>query len=199
MAEKPILFNGEAVRALLARSKTQTRRPLKPQPIHRECGWWSWDTVASSRMLIPERPDGVCLARNLYEVGDLLYVRETWHARPYMGGGFQRATVRYRATDEPDPTSSGAWCWRPSIYMPKRAARIWLEVTAVKVEQVQDISARDVVREGYWNLVAAGLGATEHFEQFSRQWDACYANKPGLSYADNPWVAALTFKMVDHD
>jgi len=199
MAEKPILFNGEAVRALLARSKTQTRRPLKPQPIHREYGGWSWDMGAGSRMLISEPPNEVCLARGMYKVGELLWVREAWaHTFDYDGNFLlDGRKALYRADEETMIGPSHGW--RPSIHMPKWAARIWLEVTGVRVEQVQDISARDVVSEGYWNLVAAGLGVTEHFEQFSRQWDAIYGDKPGLSYDENPWVVALTFKAVDHD
>jgi len=126
---KPILFNTDMVRALLAGRKTVTRRVVKPQhlrvldsPYHKEH---------------PETPDKVLLEKLCeppYRPGDLLYVRETWTQ--------DGDVYRYKA----------GFCdqnrkWRPSIHMPKEAARIFLRVTDVLMERLQDITELDILEK----------------------------------------------------
>lgn len=151
----PILFNTDMVRAILDGRKTVTRRIIKPRPSENakmayiiagcECGKW-YDTrkgISESYMWNPP-----CHA------GDILYVRETFDylegwkiGDPGIEGKFF-----YRADGDLRPVS---WRgnWRPSIHMPKEAARIWLKVKNVRVERLQDITIEQVAAEGIYNLV----------------------------------------------
>lgn len=139
--QRPILFSGPMVRALLAGTKTQTRRVVKSQPsdshiggasCYAEQGEWVWldgyDGSIVSRM--GRCPYGA--------PGDTLWVRETW-LRDIYTGGFQ-----YFA-DHPAPSGPK---WKPSIHMPRWASRITLEVTGVRVERLHDISEADARAEG---------------------------------------------------
>lgn len=135
MAIKPILFNTEMVRAILDGRKTCTRRIIKAEKV---------DNVLNSpaRKSNPDIPDAQfikCLVDMKYEPGDILYVRETWKKAPngyYYYESWQR-------NDIADITK-----WKPSIHMPKEAARIWLKVTDVRVERLQKITGQDVLKEG---------------------------------------------------
>ena len=144
MAIKPILFNTEMVRAILGGRKTCTRRVIKPQweecptckYVHNE---YIYDKLAENvycaRCGYPLEPERIAP----YQPGDILYVRETF---------IQAAahTFWYKADDKSwmskDPL------WKPSIHMPKEAARIWLKVTDVRVERLQSITVEGAIREG---------------------------------------------------
>ncbi len=182
MTEKPILFNDEMIRAILDGRKTQTRRPIRTSGFYVE-------TQRSIKLNYTLR----------YTVGDVLWVRETW--KPTRCGFDDSVSyVRYRADDtrleiRHDIQGCMTDHWRPSVHMPRWASRITLEVTEVRAERVQDISTGNVVAEGFADLIAAGLGATEHFDQFYRLWDSIYA-KRGLGIEENPWVWVYTFKRL---
>lgn len=141
MAIKPILFNTEMVRAILDGRKTCTRRIVKPQPTAHY---------------------GAQCIKPPYQPGDILYVRETWERfECWNCEGDERGNCpkepkksvldktcgcyMYRATDE----ISGDAKWHPSIHMPKEAARIWLKVTDVRVERLQEIDEDGVWNEGF--------------------------------------------------
>lgn len=169
MKTRPILYNGEMVRATLDDRKTNTRRVMKPQPIH-EPGIWThpkmtgdhdiWVDPESMALDILESDNVLCP----YGVpGDRLWVRET---HTFVADSLQtQAGVVYRADshiewikgDAPqlngktvyNVTKPDVWKWRPSIHMPRWASRITLEVTDVRVERVQDISERDAIAEGF--------------------------------------------------
>lgn len=135
---KPILFNTEMVRAILDGRKTQTRRVITPQPEKSgNLGLYRWkcytDMVGESEVSSKLRNSP--LAK--YTIGDILYVRETW------GLSFGTDAVYYKADNEPIRIT-----WQPSIHMPKEAARIFLRVTDVRVERLQDITPAECVREG---------------------------------------------------
>jgi len=156
MKEHPILFNSEMVRAILDGRKTQTRRVIKPQPEMRPGNdfvdgvWYEEDKYGDS---YPIRcPYG--------QPGDHLWVRET-HLRAVYSNDGSRPSERfafYKADEWGDKQWEG-WriahskCpptppWKPSIYMPRWASRITLEIVSVRVERVQDISKDDAVDEG---------------------------------------------------
>lgn len=119
MPIKPILFNSEMVRAILDGRKSCTRRVVKPQPTARY---------------------GEQCIKPPYQPGDILYVRETWKQAPngyYYYEDWQRGDIA-------DLTK-----WKPSIHMPKEAARIWLKVTDVRVERLQEIDEDGVWNEGF--------------------------------------------------
>lgn len=135
MAIKPILFNTEMVRAILDRRKTCTRRVIKlPE---------NMDGIPVGKGGDSSNPLGFmypgCIKRPQYQPGDILYVRETWKKAPngyYYYEDWQR-------NDIADITK-----WKPSIYMPKEAARIWLKVMNVRVERLQEITDEQAKREG---------------------------------------------------
>ena len=138
MNMKPILFNTEMVRAILDGTKTVTRRVVKPQPTEQEenpqkvtSGNWYFD--------IPDRHFGgirACVGpyRPPYRPGDILYVRETWAVWSRTEG--TAPEIHYKADGEVLPDVK----WRPSIHMPREAARIFLRVTDVRVERLQEIT-----------------------------------------------------------
>ena len=139
---KPILFNTEMVRAILEGRKTVTRRV-----INRDIADWC-DKESDGTLLNYENSYGdfinpVDLCR--YRVGDVLYVRETWNK---VTNGYI-----YKATNEPVMVNGYkiSLRWRPSIHMPKAAARIFLRVTSVRVERLQDMKFKDYKAEGINN------------------------------------------------
>ena len=128
MAIKPILFNTEMVRAILDGRKTCTRRIMKPQLTAHY---------------------GTQYVKPPYGPGDILYVRETWCALPVNEAGHMRGHSVYYYKADGDLRPEG-WRgnWHPSIRMPKEAARIWLKVTDVRVERLQDITEDGAWQEG---------------------------------------------------
>lgn len=160
--ERPILFRGPMVQAILRWSKTQTRRIIKPQPpAERPCaerdqfgpGWRWWpERVAHGR---DDRhwPEGELswLFCPYGQPGDRLWVRETWALKPDAAPVYDRSDLwrlcAYRIDGEtwsPRPER-----WRSPIHMPRWASRITLEITGVRVERLQDISEEDAVAEGF--------------------------------------------------
>lgn len=182
MTERGILFSAPMVRALLEDRKTQTRRPMKPQPWKNSVGQWLWGKnhiafwpeISNYGPLPSMCPCG--------KVGDRIWVRETF--RTADGG-----TIYYRSDH---PHDEGPWT--PSIHMPRRASRITLEITDVRVQRVQNISGDDCVAEGI--VVTDAMRHNEgryEWGEFGRQWESIY----GLgSWERNDWVWALTFKVV---
>lgn len=158
MAIKPILFNTEMVRAILDGRKTCTRRVIKPQPQSRLCytyagshkgciGKWTYPNRGAHEFWgeeykLPENIKDEELSKRWnppYNADDVLYVRETWKKAPngyYYYEDWQR-------NDIADVTK-----WKPSIHMPKEAARIWLKVTDVRVERLQKITEDGAKAEG---------------------------------------------------
>ncbi|MBT9513309.1 MAG: hypothetical protein IV104_13260 [Acidovorax sp.] len=172
MKERPILFSGPMVRALLDGSKTQTRRVVKPtrgRPIdflgggpiggpdwnNPECWGYEHHDSATWVLLRPSgEPDDAQYPCPYGQPGDRLWVRESF-AHMYRGNAQpeKRAPedVAYMADNlTPDPYVYGSW--KPSIHMPRWASRITLEITSVRVERLQDISEADAMAEGITRL-----------------------------------------------
>lgn len=131
--EKPILFSTKMVQALLNGTKRQTRRIMKPQLN---------DTGYLSRDGNFEYNEGT-IVKAKYNIGDTLWVRETFI--PPLGYGTIPCYI-YKANNEHNELFNGRW--KPSIFMPKKACRIYLEITDVKIEKLQDISKEDAIAEG---------------------------------------------------
>lgn len=209
MKERPMLFNGDMVRAILDGRKTQTRRPMKMQPDHRhrridfENGYLLESVQRNGCWHVEQKqtcPFGI--------PGDRIWVRETWNVNGLAWGQsieFSKISspdaFHYRATDD------GGWKpywgkWRPSIHMPRWACRIVLEITDVRVQRVQEISEEDAIKEGISDSrhpddCCGGLGISPK-GIFSNLWDSCYG-KSDFSWDKNPWVWALTFKRVEDE
>ncbi len=173
MKERPILFSGAMVRALLAGTKTQTRRVMKPQPTGFVGGPGVQLRNGSPAPLVPIDEDAGPYGREIRcpygQPGDRLWVRESWaevprhepqtdEDLPYREDG---RIVVYAA----DPHWEGSrqflcadgvlrWArperWRPSIHMPRWASRITLQIASVRVERLQEISIEDAKAEGAW-------------------------------------------------
>ncbi len=190
---KPILFSGPMVRAILEGRKTQTRRIVKPQPewYQGESGiqfeYPNWHGSLGKERFAAEYAK--------YKPGDLLWVRETW-AYTDQSLNVDPGYV-YRATD-PDWETMEGFKWRPSIFMPREASRITLEVTNVRVEQVRDIGIIDLLAEGMaptWNGESSpGVECEGEYEQFAELW--CKLNGEE-SWDRNDWVWVYEFKRVN--
>lgn len=200
MTDKPILFSAPMVRALLDGRKTQTRRVLNPQPNMLNGGKPLNDGRGSYST-------GSGWKRYQFRRGDRLWVREAWaplerltHNDPgtqaLADGGFYRAD---EGTVEGEVSR-----WSPSIHMPKRASRITLQVTDVRVQRLQDISEEDAIAEGVAPEPVRVFEtphtppAREAKPAFQRLWDSINAARDGGAYAwaANPWVTATTFEVV---
>ena len=200
MSSKPILFSGPMVRAILEGRKTMTRRVMKPQVN---------GDIAERHLYVDLR------AR--FQPGDILWVLETW--APFAGANCACRHYGYECKCEPywyraDPSMDFAneceypedrMAWHPSIFMPKEAARIFLRVTAVRAERVQEINAHQAILEGVdtgdvlENTPESGDFAGYAVGRFRDLWDSINAKRAGGAYAwdKNPWVWVISFERVD--
>jgi hypothetical protein len=211
--ERPILFSGPMVKAILEGRKTQTRRILKPQV---ESEWLEWLIYVNAdgdhryygqdgepTMHIntdKELPDdGEC---PYGKPGQRLWVREAWTTldQDYLPAGKDGCRVTYRADHfDPDGDGPGELRWYPSIHMPRRYSRVTLEVTGVRVERVQDITEEDCRAEGVPPIPVEflrtfGMGTDSNYRsRFELIWKSI--NGPE-SWAVNPWVWVIEFKKL---
>lgn len=203
MADRPILFSAPMVRALLAGSKTQTRRPLKIQPLdilpmQGDAAGREWVAL----MTRDPEPKGTVLRCRYGVPGDRLYVRETWQA---VNGNDRarhivthpapdRGWIEYAATPRDDEP---AYKWRPSIHMPRWASRITLDVTGIRVERLQDISEADAIAEGV-NVHSDhhGKPRTSIYSPVQAYRDLWESINGEGSWDANPWVWVVEFPRV---
>ena len=196
MRERPIIMGADSVRAILDGRKTQTRRVIKPQPIHMPEGAYidpynhnyehftAW--TLDNKMLLNcggnikntahwKCPYGV--------IGDRLWVREIFNCN--------EEGIAYKAT-QPDMDGMP---WKSPIYMPRTYSRITLEITDIRVERLQDITNNDAKSEGVEPEVLSG-----HYYYLSGYhdlWQDLNA-KRGYPWESNPWVWVISFKQI-HD
>ena len=200
MRERPILFSGPMVRAILESRKTMTRRVAKLKPWHRieekeDGSHWPWMEIDGADM-------GHWLPCPYGAPGDRLWVRETfgdctpgadvlvgtrWDKPWYRADADEYGLLRH---DGEGPVYADDVKWRPSIHMPRRASRITLEVTAVRIERLNDISEADVQAEG---CTGSPFGTSADRVLFPTLWESI--NGPG-SWDVNPWVWVVVFKRV---
>ncbi|TXH90322.1 MAG: hypothetical protein E6Q78_05105 [Rhodoferax sp.] len=177
MKEHPILFSAPMVRAILAGTKTQTRRVVKPTP-----EWIGKSGVLSFNGRVG-LPHAIC---PYGQPGDRLWVREAWNGYGPFKDGMH---YYYRATDQnPDSTK-----WKPSIHMPRAASRITLEITGVRVERLQDISEADAKAEGYKEFPGS-VNQMDPVTWYQALWEQI--NGPG-AWDANPWVWVVKFKRLE--
>ncbi len=204
--ERPILFSGPMVRAILDGRKTVTRRVMAPQPTWINEAAGSYVSRASGRFYAPRDEwlhwRGERVTPNdprcpFGQPGDRLWVRETFN-RTNPGGA--DGVFYYRADGQfPAAIGGGGFhgteAWKPSIHMPRWASRILLEITAVRVERLNDISCEQARAEGYPADREAETGGSDMdaWLWFRSQWDAIAGQG---SYNENPWVWVVEFKVV---
>lgn len=233
---RPILFNTEMVRAILEGRKTVTRRLITPQPSHQlelKRADMKWGHISEMRTWTPPA-----------YAGDLLWVRETWNVNNFRENeetGASEVGFIYLASNDPDngfqwnAVSADSYVkymdsvseyfdkWRPSIHMPKEAARIFLRVTDVRVERIHKSFFRygDIVH----NISAEGIGIGDQCREcietygnpccidgesecgflddirddFARLWDSTIkpAELDRYGWQQNPWVFVIKFERVD--
>jgi len=210
--ERPVIFTGDSVRAILEGRKVQTRRAITPQPAEALIRLDTYDLSD-----VPDWKERSVLNaiggrwwRCPYgQPGDRLWVRETIRGK-YLGDG------RWEATYAADGQGVDLTCWHPefgdkrpswfrrsrpvaaSIHMPRWASRITLEIEAIRVQPVQEISEEDAEAEGValGRVVGLGrIGMESHREGFAELWDSINA-KRGFSWASNPWVWKIVFRRI---
>lgn len=193
---RPILFNGEMVRAILDGRKTVTRRLVKVPNHCPNCMMmhndFEYDKLANNfyctrcgePLYDGEMPSP-------YRPGDILYVRETW------GEGYEDGTYIYKADDKlaelPTFKEASKMIYHPSIHMPKEAARIWLKVTDVRVERLDEITIDGCEQEGCW------CGHNGDIFAFMVLWDSTIKKSEIAKYgwAANPWVWVIEFERCE--
>lgn len=206
MAIKPILFNTEMVRAILGGRKSCTRRICKDA---NDCTVPDMDfydsdkrTYAVHNYADKEHKDKLSIAERTCPIcpGDILYVRETWCALPVNEVGHIRghSTYYYRADGDLRP-SGWRGKWRPSIHMPKEAARIWIKVTDVSVERLQDIDGKGCVKEGIEEEPLKDIGDEFVKGMFHDLWDSIIKKSDLDRYVwdANPWVWVIEFERCE--
>ena len=209
MNARPILFNADMVRALLDGSKGQTRRPInlnrlpvdfiggKGDDVNNPENWGYEDPNGEWALLKCQNPESgysYQIPSLFGQIGDLLYVRETfWN----YGGhdshhGFCRSKkVAYCATDdEPKDglTLYKEWRKTPSIHMPRWASRLTLKITDIRVERVQHITQNDAVAEGWPGCIPNIISPNSWYADL---WNSLYNN-----WNDNPWVWVVEFEVI---
>lgn len=192
MAIKPILFNTEMVQAILDGRKTCARRVAKNVPDHThriepvyENGRFQFDCFYSSYVAALDADADFCMpCFPPYQQGDILYVRETWCKGSWMN---EKERYYYKADD-----NDFHCVWHPSIHMPKEAARIWLRVTDVRVERLQDMTDDDAETEGCFDYTSTALG-------FPDVWDSTIKKSDigRCGWAANPWVWVVEFERCE--
>lgn len=202
---KPILFSSEMVRAILEGRKTVTRRVVKPQPpatahvskVRSDYGWSFWEGNPEKHYMKPS-----------FQAGDILWVRETWspvNVRP-------RRYIYKADVDRRIGEGVGLpLCWHPSIHMPREAARIFLRLTDVRVERLQDITAEGALDEGtnvefpepkpsYISLAYTEMRLKPAARQsFASLWDSTIkpADRPTYGWEANPWAWVISFERCE--
>ena len=211
MPIKPILFNTEMVQAILDGRKTCTRRVIKPQPDEKHTyplGFVTDSTekkeVGSFGFAANEYGGSIQYVKPPYRYapGDILYVRETWCALPVNEAGHMRGhcVYYYRADGELRPEG---WRgkWHPSIHMPKEAARIWLKVTDVRVERLQEIAAESALAEGADKYIHTNGELDENMTitSFIGIWNSTIKKSDLDRYGwdANPWVWVIEFERCE--
>lgn len=190
MKIKPILFNTEMVQAILDGRKTCTRRLVKFLPGENP----QWTGYIKDGLMLYNGKNEPCIRKAPYQPGDILYVRETWHKYTKRIGkgescrlaefyGYKASVANSEDAEEP---------WKPSIHMPKKAARIWLKVTDVRVERLQDMTDDDAEAEGCFDYTSIALG-------FPDVWDSTIKKSDIDRYGwdANPWVWGIEFEQCE--
>jgi hypothetical protein len=173
------------VQAILAGRKTQTRRVIKIEDAPE-----NWELSVTGKYIFRTEPGDVKLPR--YAAGDILWVRETW-------GKDENGEYVYRAnygTTEDDSFPPSMFKWKPSIHMPREAARIFLRVKNVGVERLQDITEEEAIKEGAKAYGPNNCSGTSARIAFAEIWDKTTTEH---EWRTNPWVWVIEFEKISKE
>lgn len=195
---KPILFNTEMVKAIQNGTKAVTRRVVKPKYTNTKIilkNGIPFETVGTPATMVE--------IKSPYEVGDILYVRETWFKvkvkKPNgnaVPSDFKRIIYYYRADGEIANSDCSDFKWRPSIHMPKEAARIFLQVKSRRAEHLQNISDEDMLRD--FNICPEAVTVLGKNVFGKPIWDSTIKNEDLDKYGwnANPLVWVYKFERI---
>lgn len=210
--ERPILFSTPMVEAEQAGRKTMTRRVRGLEYINKLPHRWrlSEEYFVDSKGRFCQKffndSIGSHIAKCPYgQPGDLLWVRETWYPEKYFNGLHENFFLKYKADFGPEPVD---WNWKPSIFMPKAVARIWLRVVDVRVERLQEISEGDAIAEGIKGPWHNDIFNEDRFYDYKKKQYCCRHPRSSFmslwhsingkdSWDINPWVWVVEFERVE--
>ena len=190
---KPIIFSTPMVQAILDGRKTQTRRVVKINGC----------PITSPKESLELTKEGLiyhsfCSMSGYYkplcQPGDILWVRETW-SKDENGEYVYRTNY---GTTEDDSFPPSMFKWKPSIHMPREAARIFLRVKTVRVERLQDITEEDAIAEGMSKTLVDGVVFISAKGNFHVLWDSLNI-KRGYGWDTNPWVWVIEFERINKE
>jgi len=211
MKEHPILFSTPMIQAILLGTKSQTRRVIKVKDVykgishfeHTTDNYWISRLIVDMRGLYPDSKPTTILG-NLYkcpygEVGDRLWVRETWVdmvcvASTEKGKGKGESNPHYKASSDSTELKILQGHWKPSIFMPRKYSRITLEITDIRVQRLQEISEQDAYAEGCPSVIAT-IAEVPMVNWYKHLWDGINA-KSGYGWDKNPFVWCISFKVI---
>ncbi|GAA0817723.1 hypothetical protein [Clostridium tertium] len=231
---KPILFNTEMVKAIMEGKKTVTRRIIKNKYSNANIEWFEdkygkrlvYMQNDSPKDISHDNGSRTCYLKSYkeilqpYDVGDILYVRETWKKYTKRIGKGENCRIAefygYKADEDKrgNPSEFYEGNWKPSIHMPKEAARIFLKVTNVRVERLQDITEEGAIKEGIrvytkdekvykyalnekqypWIIMPR-----EPITPFCELWNSTIKKEQlnKYSWQANPWVWVIEFERIE--
>lgn len=209
---KPILFNTEMVKALLDGRKTVTRRVVKPKCKHNFVSSGIDGEPAECRMIDIETQEIVRHVYPPYQPGDILYVRETYGTYSTFNGHSYAYKGDYIDFENSEKAKKLVKRWIPSIHMPKEAARIFLRVTDVRVERLQEIDVDGSIAEGAWgggqpNIPFSFLykehpkASCNAVASFAHIWDSTIkpSDLPLYGWEASPWVWVIEFERISKE
>ena len=209
---KPILFNTEMVKAILESRKTQFRIPIKLKDNSLVCTGYIFSSTDRKRNSCysfgKNKECDMEYIKSKYKVDDILYVRETFKTFSNITMDNEVGVI-YKADNKEVilPCNRDYECeyvfndkWKPSIHMPKRYARVFLKVTNVRIERVQDISLTNMLEEGINHLKNYSVGGvvkpyTQIKREFINLWNSTI--KDGYKWEDNPYVFVYEFEKIE--
>jgi hypothetical protein len=219
--ERPILYATPMVQAIIASRKTKTRRTKGLEFFNKNTnhykGFTHRDGLTWSAKHIAESVWDLEFKCPFGKVGDLLWVKETScfvmleHAHDLLEGQRERTQYVYRASVHDDwmiyASQQYSYRWTPSLFMTKAAARIWLQITDIKIERLKDITEEDAIAEGvlkvndgYKNYMTKPklISTLSCFDKAYYSFLSLWESINGYESSElNPWVWVITFKKVD--